>query len=161
MSVAIYPGSFDPITYGHLDIAARAIAGGRFSKLIIGIAKNSDKTAMLPSDQRKKLIAEVAADMKLDISVETYTGATVDFARAMGANTIIRGLRSFTDFEYEFQIALTNKAMAPDIETFFIMADPKHSVTSSRIVKEIFKLGKDVSQYLHPKVVGWLIEAGH
>jgi pantetheine-phosphate adenylyltransferase len=132
--VGLFPGTFDPITNGHLDVIRR----GRtlFDRLIIAIAHNPAKVSLFSIEQRKRMICELVADVGDNVSVETYDGLTVDFARNIGATAILRGLRNMTDLNYEFQIALTNRAIA-DIETVFIMTGETYAFTSSTLIKQI------------------------
>ena len=133
-TIGLFPGTFDPITNGHLDVIRR----GRslFDQLIIAIACNPAKSELFSVDQRKRMICALVADIGDNVSVETYDGLTVDFARNSGATVILRGLRNMTDLNYEFQIALTNRAIA-DIETVFIMTGESHVFTSSTLIKQV------------------------
>ena len=135
MRTAVYPGSFDPITNGHLDIIRRA--GKLYDKLIVGVLNNpGKKTPMFSVEERMEMIRSVTEDIP-NVEVDSYEGLLVDFAKANGANVIIKGLRTVADFEYEFQMALLNKALNPEYETMFLMTDTKYSYISSSMVKEL------------------------
>lgn len=153
--IAVYPGSFDPITLGHLDVIARATR--LVDRLIIGVAINPEKRAMFTPEERVDLIQDVMGyecqnygenrgSKSTSIEVHSFQGLTVDFALRCRAQIIIRGLRSFTDFESEFQLALTNRALAHQVETIFILSEPRFAFTSSRMVKEAFLMGADASR---------------
>ena len=135
MRTAVYPGSFDPITNGHLDIIRRA--GKLYDKLIVGVLNNPGKnTRMFSVEERMEMIRSVTEDIP-NVEVDSFEGLLVDFAKANGANVIIKGLRTVADFEYEFQMALLNKALNPEYETMFLMTDTKYSYISSSMVKEL------------------------
>lgn len=135
MRTAVYPGSFDPITNGHLDIIRRA--GRLYDKLIVGVLNNpGKKTPMFSVEERMEMIRSVTEDIP-NVEVDSFEGLLVDFAKANGANVIIKGLRTVADFEYEFQMALLNKALNPEYETMFLMTDTKYSYISSSMVKEL------------------------
>lgn len=152
--IAVYPGTFDPITLGHLDIIARAIK--LVDKLVIGVATNTAKTPIFSLDERVAMITRetrrIAARESVDIVAEPFECLLVDFARAQNAGFIVRGLRAVSDFEYEFQMVGMNQRLDPDIETVFLMADPLHQAIASRLVKEIACLGGDVSSFVSPHV---------
>ena len=152
---AVYPGSFDPITLGHLDIIKRS--SKMVDKLIIAVLNNSAKKAMFSADERVALIRETVKDIP-NVSVEQFEGLTVDFARKVGANVMFRGLRAVTDFEYEIQIAQTNHAIAPDIDTLFLTTSVKYSFLSSSIVKEISMYKESVEQFVPECVAEALIK---
>ncbi|MEM7183244.1 MAG: pantetheine-phosphate adenylyltransferase [Spirochaetota bacterium] len=147
--IGVYPGTFDPITYGHLDIINRSLP--LFDEVIVGIAVNSKKTSMFSMEERQELIRKSIPDTS-KLKISTFSGLTVDFCLEIGAKTIIRGLRAVTDFEYEYAIALTNKKLALDVETIFFMASAENSFISSTIVKEIARHGRSVESYA-PDVV--------
>jgi pantetheine-phosphate adenylyltransferase len=155
MRVGIYQGSFDPITLGHLDIIKRS--SKMVDKLIIAVLNNSAKKAMFSADERVALIRETVKDIP-NVSVEQFEGLTVDFARKVGANVMFRGLRAVTDFEYEIQIAQTNHAIAPDIDTLFLTTSVKYSFLSSSIVKEISMYKESVEQFVPECVAEALIK---
>mgnify|MGYP001021570271 CR=1 FL=1 len=135
MRIAVYPGSFDPVTNGHLDIIRRA--SHIYDKIIVGVLNNpSKKSPMFTVDERIEMIQGVTDDMP-NVEVDSFTGLLVDFAKAKGAEVIVKGLRTVADFEYEFQMALLNKALNPEYETVFLMTDTKYSYISSSMVKEL------------------------
>ena len=136
MRVAVYPGSFDPITNGHLDIIRRA--SRLYDKVIVGVLNNASKNPVFSADERKEMIDSVTDDIK-NVSCDVFSGLLVDFAKQNNASVIIKGLRTVTDFEYEFQMALLNKALDPEYETVFMMTDSKYSYISSSMVKEVAK----------------------
>ena len=140
--IAVYPGSFDPVTFGHLDIITRA--ANVVDTLIVAVLNNSSKSPLFSVDERKQMLAQVCGHIP-NVQIEAFSGLLVDFAQNKNANTIIRGLRAITDFEIELQMAQANKTLSPDIETLFICADAKFSFLSSSIVKEIAILGGDIS----------------
>ena len=147
MRRAIYPGSFDPITNGHLDVIHRAVR--LFDELVVGIALNDQKHAstLFPLAERVNLLEKVCAGIS-NVRVATLEGLLVDFARAHNATAIVRGLRAVSDFEFEFQMALMNRKMEPLIETIFLMPKEEYSYLSSRIVKEIARLGGNVDSFV-------------
>jgi pantetheine-phosphate adenylyltransferase len=136
--VAVYPGSFDPITFGHLDIARRA--AGLFEKIIVAVAEQTGKTPLFPLPERTRLAALACADLG-NVEVACFSGLLVDFARGARAKTIIRGLRAVSDFEFEFALSLMNSRLAPEIETVFLPTSESHSFVSSSMIKEISRLG--------------------
>ena len=146
MSVAVYPGSFDPITNGHLDVIRRACAV--FDRLVVGVLENPRKQPLLPSSERAAVISEALRDAGLASGVEvaTFTGLTVSFCRARGASFIVRGLRAISDFESEMQLAHNNRKLAPEVDTVFFMTSLEHGYVSSSLVKEIAQYGGDVSE---------------
>jgi len=155
--IAVYPGSFDPITYGHLDVVARAAAV--FDRVIIGVLVNPQKAApALATQARVEVIREAVAeacptDLAARIDVQTFDGLTVDFCRASKATFIVRGLRAISDFESELQMAHTNRKLAPEVDTVFFMTALEHSYLSSSLVKEIAGLGGDVSLMVPQAVI--------
>ena len=146
---AIYPGSFDPVTYGHLDIIERA--SRVVDELIIGVLVNSEKHPLFSIEERIALL-EKATEHLSNVTVKTFDGLTVEFCRNNNANLIIRGLRAITDFETEMQIAQTNRSIEPSVDTMFFTTSLAYSYLSSTIVKEIASYGADVSKMV-PKVV--------
>lgn len=151
MPKALYPGSFDPITYGHLDIIERA--GKIFDDLIIGIVENPRKETLFTPKERKDLAKQALEVEDITVSkVITFSGLLVNCAKRYDRKSIVRGLRANSDFEYEFQMALTNRDLAPDIESVFLMTAGEYSFLSSSIVKEVKGLGGDVSTFV-PEVV--------
>ena len=152
---AIYPGSFDPITFGHLDIIKRASAV--FDEVIIAIFDNQAKKSLFTFQERKNLILSIFEDVP-NISVDMFRGLLVDYAKKNSINTVIRGLRAVSDFDYEFQMALTNRQLGKDIDTLFLMTDEKFSYLSSSIVKQVCKYGGDVSSFVPKKIENALKE---
>jgi len=150
MNRAIYPGTFDPITNGHIDIIRRAAS--IFSEVVISVVKVSSKDALFSFRERIELVKEVTARIK-GVKVEGFSGLVVDFANKKKTKVIVRGLRMISDFEYEFQMALTNRNLAPGIETIFLMPHPEYSFISSRLIKEVTYLGADLKKFLPPVVV--------
>lgn len=148
-SIAVYPGSFDPITNGHVDIILRGAEA--FDSLVVLVAVNSGKDPLFTNAERVKLIKEVFKDHK-NIKVDLFSGLLVDYMKENDIRVVIRGLRAVSDFEYEFQMALVNKKIYPKAETFFMAASENYSYVSSRIVKEVFSLGACVEE-LAPKPV--------
>lgn len=152
--VGLYPGTFDPITNGHLDIVSRAARV--VDRLIIAVAVNAGKGPLFSLDERVALVreevVEVAKKNGVNIEVRPFDNLLVDFARSCGARIIIRGLRAVSDFEYEFQMAGMNARLSPDIETLFLMASERCQFISSRFVKEIGRLGGDISSFVSPRV---------
>ena len=140
--VAVYPGSFDPITNGHVDIIRRGLS--LFDRVVVGILVNEGKAPLFALDDRVAMVHETFAG-EPRVTVETFTGLLVAFARAQRACALVRGLRAVSDFEYEFQMALMNRRLAPEIETVFLMADERQVYTSSRLIKEVSALGGDVT----------------
>lgn len=135
---AIYPGSFDPITNGHVDIIKRALE--IFDKILIAVLENPQKEPLFTTKERMDMIKEIFADRK-DVEVKSFHGLLVEFAKKNNVKIVIRGLRAISDFEYEFQMALMNRKLNPEIETFFMMPNVKYSFLSSNLVKEVFELG--------------------
>lgn len=146
---AIYPGSFDPVTNGHLDLVARAAK--IFDHLVVAILRNSSKNPLFTVEERVAMLSEGTAEFG-NVSVSTFDGLLVDYAREQRAHAVVRGIRAISDYEYEFQMALMNRRLAPDVETIFLMPDAKYSFVSSRLVKEVFRLGGSVDG-LVPKFV--------
>ena len=149
MKVAIYPGSFDPITYGHLDILKNA--AGIFDKIIIAVAHNGEKQGFLSTEERVSLIKESIQDMP-NVEVDSFEGLTIEYAKKNGANVLIRGLRAVSDFEYEMQLSQTNSALCDDIKTVFLTTKPEFNFISSSTIKEILHNGGDISKFV-PKPV--------
>jgi pantetheine-phosphate adenylyltransferase len=147
--VAIYPGSFDPLTNGHVDIIER---GARiFDAIIVAILANVEKTPLFTENERITIIRDVFKGHK-NVQVEAFSGLLVDYAQLKKATVLVRGLRAVSDFEYEFQMALMNRHLAPGLETVFMMPDEKYTYISSRLIKEVFTLGGEISG-LVPAVV--------
>ncbi len=147
--LAVFPGTFDPITNGHLDVIRRGSA--LFDELVIAIGENPDKTSLLAQDQRAEIISRIVSEMP-NVRVETFTGLTVDLVRKLGADVILRGIRNSNDLQFEFQVALTNREVAA-VETVFIMTSPEFAFTSSSLIKQIAQMGGDVSKLVPPEVL--------
>lgn len=154
MRIGLYPGTFDPVTLGHLDIIRRA--GVLVDRLVIGIAINRDKGPMFPLEERVAMIEaecqDIARDAGVEIRVHPFENLLIDCARDVGAQIIVRGLRAVADFEYEFQMVGMNRKLDDKIETVFLMAEAEHQAIASKLVKEIARLGGDVSQFVTPRV---------
>lgn len=150
MSSAIYPGSFDPVTLGHLDVIKRSAE--MFDEVIIGVLNNTSKTPLFSVKERVNMLSEVVLDIP-NVRVESFGGLLIDFARQNGVKTIIRGLRAVTDFEYELQIAQSNRKVAPEIDTVFLTTSIEYAYLSSSIVKEYARYGVDVTQFVPIEVV--------
>ncbi len=151
--IGIYPGTFDPITVGHMDIIKRAL--NVVDKLVIGVAQDTGKEPVFEMAMRGKLVQEEIASLGADASrveVRTFSGLLVNFAEEAGAQIIIRGLRAVSDYEYEFQMACMNSRLKPDIETVFLTASESMHFISSRFVKQIARLGGDISEFVSPNV---------
>lgn len=151
--VGLYPGTFDPLTLGHLDIIQRSL--NLVDRLVIGVAVNRDKGPLFSLEERVAMLEEECAQLassKTEISVRPFENLLVHFAEEVGAGMIIRGLRAVADFEYEFQMVGMNRALNENIELVFLMADPNHQAIASRLVKEIARLGGDVSKFVSPSV---------
>jgi len=149
MPVAIYPGTFDPITNGHSDLVTRAAA--LFDKVIVAVAVSAGKSPGFSLEQRVSLAEEVLHGID-NVEVTQFDALLVEFARSCGADVILRGLRAVSDFEYEFQLAGMNRRLAPDVETMFLTPAEQFSYISSTLVREIAALGGDVSEFVHPVV---------
>jgi len=143
--IALFPGSFDPVTIGHVDIVNRALS--LFDNIVVGIGVNSSKKTLYPTEKRKEWLGKIF-EGKDQVSVEQYEGLTVDFCREIGANFILRGLRTSVDFEFERAIAQMNRTMHEDIETVFVLSSPGLSAVNSTIVREIIKNGGEASKFV-------------
>jgi pantetheine-phosphate adenylyltransferase len=156
--VALYPGTFDPITNGHLDIIGRAVK--LYDKLVIGVALNTSKSPLFSFEERVEMAHELALSVAggTEIEVLPFKGLLMHFAEEVGANSIIRGLRAVSDFEYEFQMVGMNQRLNADIETVFLMADPRHQAIASRLVKEIARLGGNIDPFVPAIVKTRLLE---
>ena len=149
MAIAVYPGSFDPVTKGHLDIIERAAQINEH--LIVGVLINSAKNSLFSLDERVELLRECCKELP-NVTVESFDGLTVNFAKEHGATVLVRGLRAVTDFDVEMQLAQTNRALMPDIDTMFFATSINWSYLSSSIVKEAARYGSDVSKFVTPNV---------
>jgi pantetheine-phosphate adenylyltransferase len=150
---AIYPGTFDPLTNGHLDLIAR---GSKFvDELVVAILRNSDKgVPLFTVAERVEMISEAIVQSGFtNVSVTTFDGLLVDFARTQGAKAVLRGIRAISDYEYEFQMAMMNRKLDPSLETLFMMPAEKYTYVSSRLIKGVFKLGGDVTELVPPLVM--------
>ncbi|MDH5798654.1 MAG: pantetheine-phosphate adenylyltransferase [Paracoccaceae bacterium] len=160
MRIGLYPGTFDPVTLGHMDIIGRACA--LVDRLVIGVAINRDKKPLFSLEERVEMIQSECAPLGdrfgTEIVVHPFENLLIDCAREVGAGVIIRGLRAVADFEYEFQMVGMNRAMDSSIETVFLMAEARHQAIASKLVKEIARLGGDVSKFVTPSVREALIE---
>ncbi len=158
--VGIYPGTFDPITNGHLDIIGRAVK--LVDRLVVGVAANPGKGPIFSVEERVALVMQETAGLRAstdcEITAEPYSGLLMHFAEQLGAQVIVRGLRAVADFEYEFQMTAMNQQLNREIETVFLMADPRHQAIASRLVKEIAALGGDISPFVTPGVAAQLLE---
>lgn len=149
MTTAVYAGTFDPVTLGHLDIVRRAATVYR--RLVVTATEGSSKQPMFPLDARLDLLREVVRGVD-SVEVKSFSGLLVDFARELGAKVIVRGLRAASDFEYEFEMAMMNRSMAPDIETVFFVTSPAFMFVSSSLIKEVAMAGGDIAPFV-PDVV--------
>jgi pantetheine-phosphate adenylyltransferase len=159
---AIYPGSFDPVTNGHLDLIAR---GSRiFDHLVVAILQNSAKNPLFNVEERVEMLTEALAGFA-NVSVATFDGLLVDFVREQQAQAVMRGIRAISDYEYELQMALMNRRLAPELETIFLMPDGKYSFVSSRLVKEVFTLGGSIEglvpQFVIDRLKARVVPNGH
>lgn len=155
MLKAIYPGSFDPLTFGHMDVLDRGIK--IFDTVIVAVAKNPDKVPLFSLEERVAMVRE-AAKGKFNVEVDAFDGLLVEYAAQKGALVVLRGLRALSDFEYEFQMALTNRKLADTIETIFMMPSESYSYLSSRMIKEIARLGGNIKDFVPPFVAQRLLE---
>ena len=151
--MAIYPGSFDPITNGHLDLIERGSA--LFDRLIVAILRNAEKRPLFSVEERVQMLRETIAGLP-NVEVDSFDGLLVDYAAQRSASVILRGIRAISDYEYELQMALMNRRLRPEIETVFLMAGEEHSFISSRLVKEVVRLGGNISGLVPPSIEGRL-----
>ncbi|WP_319823502.1 pantetheine-phosphate adenylyltransferase [Thalassovita sp.] len=159
MRIGLYPGTFDPITLGHIDIIRRSAT--LVDRLVIGVAINRDKGPLFPLEERVEMIegemAKLAAETGTEIVVHPFENLLIDCAHDVGAQMIVRGLRAVADFEYEFQMVGMNRALDSSVETVFLMAEARHQAIASKLVKEIARLGGDVSRFVTPAVKSKLL----
>lgn len=153
-SIAVYPGTFDPITNGHVDILQRALA--LFETVVVTIAPNIRKNPLFSTDERMEFIRDALPELGARLEFEVFEGLLVDFCKQRGATMIVRGLRALADFEYEFQFAHMNRRLAPGVDTVFFMTDERNHYVSSSLVKEVASLGGDVTGLVPPAVVAAL-----
>lgn len=152
--IAVYPGTFDPVTYGHIDIIKRALR--LCDSLIIGVAEYTNKNMMFDCTKRQAMLQDVIESEHLDnVTILPITHLTVEFVKKNKASLIIRGLRTLSDFDYEFQMVGTNKILAPDIETVFLPADSQNHFISSSIVRQIHAAGGDLRKFIHPSTLSY------
>ena len=149
MAIAVYPGSFDPVTLGHLDIIERS--AHMVDRLIVGVLQNNSKTPLFSVEERVKMLEEVTKDIP-NVEVKSFAGLTVDFAKECNANAVVRGLRAITDFEYELQIAQLNRVMDTSIDTVFLTTSLEYAYLSSSMAKEVAMYGGDISEFLDPVI---------
>jgi pantetheine-phosphate adenylyltransferase len=152
--IAIYPGTFDPVTRGHIDVVERA--SKMFNRVVIGVADSPAKQPFFDLDERLDMLQTVFADRE-NVLIKPFSGLLIDFARECDAGIIVRGLRAISDFEYEVQLAGMNRSLAPEIETVFLTAAQRYAFVSSSLVREIARLDGDVSEFLHPDILARLI----
>lgn len=150
MKIAVYPGSFDPLTLGHLDLIERS--SQMFDKLIIGVLQNNAKTPLFSTDERVNMITKVIQNLP-NVSVQSFSGLTVDFAHEVGATVIVRGLRAVTDFEYELQMAQTNRHVCDDVDSIFLATNVAYSYISSSAVRELAAFGGNFESFVPPELV--------
>lgn len=150
---AIYAGTFDPLTLGHMDLVERG--ADIFDKLVLAVAVSTPKATLFSVEERLEMAHEACSGLR-NVEIVTFDGLLVEFARQKGVHVLLRGLRAYSDFEYEFQMALTNRKLAPEVETFFMMPKETHSYVSSSTVKQVAALGADTSDFVPPVVVAAL-----
>lgn len=150
MRIGLYPGTFDPITNGHMDIIGRAVK--LVDRLVIGVAQNDDKGPLFTTAERVEMVRAEVTKFGAKVEVRPFASLLMHFAEELDATVIVRGLRAVADFEYEFQMTAMNQRLNADIETVFLMADPRHQAIASRLVKEIARLGGDIGSFVSPAV---------
>lgn len=155
MTVAIYPGSFDPLTRAHVDIIERG--AGLFGRLIVAVGRNPAKRVLFPAEERMAMVRE-AVDGMANVEVEAFDGLLIDYARAHAPSVVLRGIRSMSDFEFEYQMALTNRVAGQGVETLFLMPSPRYTFHTTRLIREIAAGGGDVSEFLTENVARRLRE---
>jgi pantetheine-phosphate adenylyltransferase len=156
MRIGLYPGTFDPITNGHMDIIGRAVK--LVDRLVIGVAKNDDKGPLFSTAERVEMVRGEVARFGDKVEVRPFSSLLMHFAEELDATMIVRGLRAVADFEYEFQMTAMNQRLNADIETVFLMADPRHQAIASRLVKEIARLGGDIGSFVSPAVAAAVLD---
>jgi pantetheine-phosphate adenylyltransferase len=156
MRIGLYPGTFDPITNGHMDIIGRAVK--LVDKLVIGVAVNAGKQPSFSVSERVEMVINLTKSFGDKVDVVDFDNLLIHFAQDVGAHIIVRGLRAVADFEYEFQMTAMNQQLNREIETVFLMADPRHQAIASRLVKEIAQLGGNISQFVDSEIASKLIE---
>ena len=147
--IAVYPGTFDPVTYGHLDVIRRV--SSLFDKVFVAVAGGAHKNVLFSVDERIDMLKEVVTEFD-NVTVESFDGLAVDYVKEKSANVVVRGLRMISDFEYEFQMALTNRKLSPEIETVFMMPNESYSYLSSKLIKEVAFMNADVSEFVPENV---------
>ena len=150
MITAVYPGSFDPATYGHLDVIQRASVS--FDRIIVGVLHNSAKSPLFSVEERVNILERATKNLS-NVVVQPFDGLSVNFARENNAQVIVRGLRAVTDFEYELQMAQTNRVLAPDVDTVFLTTSLEYAYLSSTIMKEVARFGGDLSKFAPPEII--------
>ncbi len=158
MKIAVYPGSFDPATYGHLDVIQRACQS--FDKVIVGVLHNSSKSPLFSVEERVRILETATKDLP-NVEVKAFEGLSVNFARENHAQVIVRGLRAVTDFEYELQMAQTNRVLAPDVDTVFLTTSLEYAYLSSTIMKEVARFGGDLSKFAPKEITTAVMEKLH
>lgn len=154
-NTAVYPGTFDPVTFGHLDIVKRA--SSLYRKVLVAVAESREKAPLFSVDERVEMMRSNVSDLE-NVTVESFQGLVVDYAESRASKVVIRGLRMISDFEYEFQMALTNRKLAPNIETVFMMPKEDYAYLSSKLIKEVSRLGADISVFVPENVIAKLVE---
>ena len=149
MATAVYAGTFDPPTHGHLDVVRRGAA--RFDRLVVAVGARIDKSTLFSTAERLALLREAVRDLD-NVTVEAFDGLVVEFAREQGASILLRGVRNERDYQYENQMALTNRALGPGVETLILLAAPEHAFVSSTLIREVLHAGGDVSPFVPPHV---------
>lgn len=150
MKIAVYPGSFDPMTNGHLDLIRRGTA--LFDRIIVAVLENEEKKPLFSTEARIAMVRDATRDLQ-SVQVDSFSGLLVNFMQRTHANVVVRGLRAVSDFEYEFQMALMNRELAAQVETIFMMPAVEYTYVSSRLVKEVCRLGGDVTRLVPPNVL--------
>ena len=162
MRIGLYPGTFDPVTNGHMDIIGRAVK--LVDRLVIGVAQNDDKGPLFTTAERVEMLKAEVMTLNAEIVVQPFDTLLMHFAESLNANVIVRGLRAVADFEYEFQMTAMNQRLNSEIETVFLMADPRHQAIASRLVKEIARLDGKIESFVSPAVAAHVrtrVKGGH